>query len=67
MVREGCAGLMDFNKTLLSLPNDVIMPILSRLGCRGLAKAARVCRRLRLLQTALKAMPAFVSSIGQAE
>lgn len=63
----GCTGPMDSTRSLLSLPDDIIMPILSRLGCRGLAKAARVCRRLRLLQTTLKDMPAFVSSIAKAE
>lgn len=63
-------GLQTDNDALLKLirlPADVLMPILSQLGCRGLARAAMTCRRLRSLQMALRNVPAFVSSLVRAE
>jgi F-box domain len=51
---------------LMRLPRDVLMPIVSRLGCRTMARAAITCQRWRSLQTGLESMPAFVSSIATA-
>eukprot|EP00884_Botryococcus_braunii_P004680 jgi/Botrbrau1/14212/Bobra.0254s0002.1 len=57
---------VDSRLELLRLPVDVLMPILSQLGCRHLARAGMACKRLRSLQIALQNVPAFVSSLARA-